>query len=309
LKKMRKIYVPVHKYPEYNFIGLIIGPRGLTQKQMEKETGAKIAIRGKGSVKDGKVYLQGKNDPRLLADIDDELHVLIMADTEDQVSRAAAMVEKLLVPVDEGKNEHKRQQLRKLAEINGTLRDTVWKRDRDSEGPAPWTVQCSICGENSHPTRDCPMRGKPAGVGGERTKMDAEFESFLSEIGSGGGGGGDLSPGGRQASFAPSSRSEPNPYGPPPGQEFYGQYGGAPPMGPPPDAFGPPGAAYGPGPGQPMMPPGMPPPYMQPPPPGHPDYAGWGWPPGPPGQMPPPPPGYFAAGPPPGWPPQYPPGQ
>ena len=37
-----------------NFIGLIIGPRGNTLKKMERETGAKIMIRGKGSVKEGK---------------------------------------------------------------------------------------------------------------------------------------------------------------------------------------------------------------------------------------------------------------
>lgn len=51
IKKTRKIYIPIKKYPEYNFIGLIIGPRGITQKNMERETGAKIAIRGRGSVK------------------------------------------------------------------------------------------------------------------------------------------------------------------------------------------------------------------------------------------------------------------
>ncbi len=50
-KKTRKLYIPIKKYPEYNFIGLIIGPRGITQKNMERETGAKIAIRGRGSVK------------------------------------------------------------------------------------------------------------------------------------------------------------------------------------------------------------------------------------------------------------------
>ena len=35
-------------------MGLIIGPRGSTLKKMEGETGAKIMIRGKGSVKEGK---------------------------------------------------------------------------------------------------------------------------------------------------------------------------------------------------------------------------------------------------------------
>ena len=33
--------------------GLVIGPRGNTQKKMEGETGCKISIRGKGSLKDG----------------------------------------------------------------------------------------------------------------------------------------------------------------------------------------------------------------------------------------------------------------
>ena len=41
----------------------ITGPRGNTLKNMEKDTGAKIIIRGKGSVKEGKVILiMNKND-------------------------------------------------------------------------------------------------------------------------------------------------------------------------------------------------------------------------------------------------------
>ncbi len=71
-----RVMIPQKEYPDYNFIGcvrpcfflmvrladvarrsLIIGPRGMTQKQMEKDTGCKIAIRGRGSVKDGKVAI------------------------------------------------------------------------------------------------------------------------------------------------------------------------------------------------------------------------------------------------------------
>lgn len=33
--------------------GLLIGPRGATQKQMQEMSGAKIVIRGRGSQKDG----------------------------------------------------------------------------------------------------------------------------------------------------------------------------------------------------------------------------------------------------------------
>jgi len=170
-KKTKKLYIPIDKYPDYNFIGLIIGPRGITQKQMEKETGAKIAVRGKGSVKDGKypTPTQGEDEP---------LHVLVTADTEESLERAAAMVERLLVPVEEGKNEHKRQQLRKLAEINGTLRDNMW---RGSEGTFDRKhIRCDICGELSHPTADCGLQGKAPDKG---AKIEEEYLSFMDAIG------------------------------------------------------------------------------------------------------------------------------
>lgn len=49
-----RITIPQDEYPDINFMGLIIGPRGKTLKKMESETGAKIMIRGRGSVKEGK---------------------------------------------------------------------------------------------------------------------------------------------------------------------------------------------------------------------------------------------------------------
>jgi len=172
-RKFRKIFIPVEKFPDYNFIGLIIGPRGLTQKKMEKDSGAKIAIRGKGSMKDGKGRMSGKMNPG-----DDEpLHVLLTADTEESIVKAEAMVKRLLVPVEEGQNEHKRQQLETLARINGTLRDpSTWKGEGDGKFGAS-IVSCSICGEISHPTRDCPMKGQ----GGSR--LDDELSAFFGELG------------------------------------------------------------------------------------------------------------------------------
>ena len=44
-RKWKKIFIPLKQYPGYNFIGLIIGPRGNTQKRMQQETNCKIAIR------------------------------------------------------------------------------------------------------------------------------------------------------------------------------------------------------------------------------------------------------------------------
>jgi len=167
-KRTKKIYIPIKNYPDYNFIGLIIGPRGMTQKQMEKETGAKIAIRGRGSVKEGKGHQPGEEE---------DLHCLITGDTKAQITSAAKMVKKLLIPVDEGKNEHKRAQLRKLAEINGTLRDNMWQPTGRTWASAD--VYCKYCGEISHPTMDCPLKGKAV----DKEKIESEYESFLKEIG------------------------------------------------------------------------------------------------------------------------------
>ena len=82
-KKQRKIFVPTQQYPGYNFIGLIIGPRGNTQKRMQQESGAKIALRGKGSVKDGRGNRTAALDP---AD-KEELHVIISADTDESLEK------------------------------------------------------------------------------------------------------------------------------------------------------------------------------------------------------------------------------
>ena len=98
----QRLYIPVKQFPEYNFIGLIIGPRGSTQKQMERETGCKIVIRGRGSSKEGKVKTRAQDESD-----NDDIHVLISGDSQQQVDAASAIVEKLLIPVDEALNEHK----------------------------------------------------------------------------------------------------------------------------------------------------------------------------------------------------------
>jgi len=39
---------------QFNFVGRILGPRGMTTKDIEQNTGCKIMIRGKGSMRDRK---------------------------------------------------------------------------------------------------------------------------------------------------------------------------------------------------------------------------------------------------------------
>ncbi|CAD6261157.1 unnamed protein product [Miscanthus lutarioriparius] len=187
-KLQKKLYIPMKEYPGYNFIGLIIGPRGNTQKRMEKETGAKIVIRGKGSVKEGK--LLQKRDLKPDPSENEDLHVLVEADTQEALDAAAGMVEKLLTLVDEVLNEHKRQQLRELATLNGTIRDDEFCRTCGEAGHRQYAcpnkmntfksdVQCKICGDGGHPTIDCPVKGTSGKM------MDDEYQNFLAELGGG----------------------------------------------------------------------------------------------------------------------------
>lgn len=196
----RKLYIPEKKYPNYNFIGLIIGPRGNTQKKMEKESGCKIVIRGKGSVKEGRT----KTKPD--ASDNEDIHVLIIGDSKDKVDVAASMVEKLLVPVEESMNDHKSKQLRELALINGTLRDDTQCRLCGEQGHksyacpsrttsfTPAQVRCERCGLTSHVTLDCPKLQNSNGTISTEAhnndrNLDAEYASFMKELTGGGASG------------------------------------------------------------------------------------------------------------------------
>lgn len=170
-KLTRKVYIPVQTYPDYNFIGLILGPRGNTQKRMERESGAKISIRGKGSVKPGRGRRDGKQNPGE----DDDLHVLITADNERSLKIASDMVEKLLIPVDEGKNELKREQLRELARIHGTLRDDDFNRVK----PIGESLYEAL---KRYGEEDKEQEIKEDKTKGKSTKYDKEYARFMRSV-------------------------------------------------------------------------------------------------------------------------------
>uniref|UniRef100_A0A672LZA5 QKI, KH domain containing, RNA binding 2 n=1 Tax=Sinocyclocheilus grahami TaxID=75366 RepID=A0A672LZA5_SINGR len=97
-----KLFVPVKEYPDFNFVGRILGPRGLTAKQLEAETGCKIMVRGKGSMRDKKKEEQNRGKPNW-EHLNEDLHVLITVEdsqnrAEIKLKRAVEEVKKLLVP-------------------------------------------------------------------------------------------------------------------------------------------------------------------------------------------------------------------
>ncbi|KHN79050.1 Female germline-specific tumor suppressor gld-1 [Toxocara canis] len=115
-----KVYVPCKEHPDYNSVGRLLGPRGMTAKQLEQETGCKIMVRGRGSMRDRRNKPNGEH-------LDDDLHVLVQCeDTPNRVSLklkiAVEQIKKLLVPAREGEDDLKRKQLTELAILNGTYR-------------------------------------------------------------------------------------------------------------------------------------------------------------------------------------------
>eukprot|EP00536_Pseudo-nitzschia_multiseries_P004008 jgi/Psemu1/253158/estExt_Genewise1Plus.C_640054 len=190
-KRTKKIRIPIEEHPQYNFIGLIIGPRGKTQKELERKTGCKIAIRGRGSVKEG---ARGRRDGKVMESDDEPLHVVITGDDQRSVDAATDMIEQMLVVIDDEKNVHKQQQLRELALLNGTLKEDEYcqicgeKGHRSFECPKRFSmkkntvqVKCAICGDNSHPTRDCPLKPAEARQA-DAKEMDSDYMSFMAEL-------------------------------------------------------------------------------------------------------------------------------
>lgn len=164
---------------------------------MEKETGAKIIIRGKGSVKEGKV---GRKDGQPLPGEDEPLHAYITATSADAVRRAVDKIKEVIrqgVEVPEGQNDLRRMQLRELAQLNGTLRENEAQRcanctatdhrtwlcpDRPNVTSA---VVCSSCGGAGHIARDCRARrpGHAPPLAPDKAKIDEEYLSLMAELG------------------------------------------------------------------------------------------------------------------------------
>lgn len=206
-----KVMIPQEEHPDINFVGLLIGPRGNTLKNLEKDTGAKIIIRGKGSVKDGKI---GRKDGQPLPGEDEPLHAYVTANNPENVKKAVEKIKEIIkqgIEVPEGQNDLRRQQLRELALLNGTLRENdglaKLRQIAESQTIITNTIVCTVCGGAGHIAQDCKQK-RPGDTfrmqqmqnPADRAKMDSEYMSLMAELGEG---------------PPPPPKSEPTNYAPP----------------------------------------------------------------------------------------------
>lgn len=127
VKRAMRVDIPIDQFPNYNFVGRLLGPRGNSLKRVEASTECRVLIRGRGSIKDpareemmrGKPGYEHLNEP---------LHIVVEAELpfeiiDARLMQAREILEDLLRPMDESQDFYKKQQLRELAMLNGTLRE------------------------------------------------------------------------------------------------------------------------------------------------------------------------------------------
>ena len=181
-KKSLKIYINEQDNQKHKLVELILGNRGQIQKELEKKSGCRISIRGVGSNWENKSYDKTYHDEN------DPLHVLIQADTEEQIRKAIMLIEPILDPFSQEHKLLKEKHRQAIAIQYGFNTETACEYCGE-RGHKNWgcplkiasydqaNVKCDICGDKSHPTRDCPERVKPY-----ENEPDTELGRTLKDI-------------------------------------------------------------------------------------------------------------------------------
>lgn len=184
LKKFKKVYLTDNAINDTkaNYIGKIIGPRGQTQKLIEQRSGCKIAVRGRGANKAAKDIFENY----------EPLHIMIVADTDDQLEKGVDEVQKIL-------NGEEDQELKDLLDSYNLQVQGIYDNYCDNcqqDGHRTWacpfqqkahvTIKCAICNETSHPTSDCPE--KQAYIKKQESEkiamlLESQYSQFKEDLG------------------------------------------------------------------------------------------------------------------------------
>nr|CDJ81116.1 Protein GLD-1 [Haemonchus contortus] len=123
-----KVYIPSPPAGvKCSYIGRLIGPNGITIRELQLETRCHIAVRGRGSIKDSKLYRKMRHKPGF-GHLREDTHVLVEAkgssrvECRNLIEKAKKRISDMFTPEFDSL---KREQLIHLAMLNGTYRQSL----------------------------------------------------------------------------------------------------------------------------------------------------------------------------------------
>ncbi|XP_064411469.1 KH domain-containing, RNA-binding, signal transduction-associated protein 2 isoform X2 [Latimeria chalumnae] len=215
IKLSERVLIPVKQYPKFNFVGKLLGPRGNSLKRLQEETGAKMSILGKGSMRDkAKEEELRKSGEAKYVHLSEELHVLIEVfappgEAYSRMSHALEEIKKFLVP--DYNDEIRQEQLRELSYLNGSEDSSRGRGVRGRGIRLPPAAPARGRGGTVPPPPHPPGRGAPAPRGSQVARGALPVPPAARGV---------PVPRGRGAPAAPGYRPPP-----PPAHNAYDEYG------------------------------------------------------------------------------------
>eukprot|EP00794_Sanderia_malayensis_P004539 gene4539-5136_t len=118
VKLSEKVIVPVKEFPKFNYVGKLLGPRGNTLKRLQAQTGTKMSVLGRGSMRDKEKEdeLRASEDPKF-SHLSEPLHVLIevegvQSDAHLRLAGALSEIKKYMTPEND---DIRAQQMQEMA--------------------------------------------------------------------------------------------------------------------------------------------------------------------------------------------------
>jgi hypothetical protein len=159
-KLLKKIIIPIEKFPQAPFMGVIIGPRGVNHKRLQETTGCKIFIRGRD------IGDKWQSDEEAAM----PQHVHIEGETEEQILTAERLIEPLLNPESPEFEYARTHGMQQLAMVHGYSLNKAEQRcgicgalghlgyecpETNVQNYKMANVVCTICGDKGHVAADC----------------------------------------------------------------------------------------------------------------------------------------------------------
>lgn len=224
-KLLKKIIIPIEKFPQAPFMGVIIGPRGVNHKRLQDTTGCKIFIRGRD------IGDKWQSDEEAAM----PQHVHIEGETEEQIVAAERLIEPLLNPESPEFEYARTHGMQQLAMVNGFTLNKAEQRcgicgalghlgfecpETNNQNYKMANVVCTICGDKGHVASDCKKAAEAhkrdnvdwKAQAERKAQMDQDYSDMMGDLGS---MQGQAAPGGMPQSAATTLSMQPGfPAGP-----------------------------------------------------------------------------------------------